>query len=217
MNSKEKKAGYFILGLMILSLLADALYSTIQYTEMSDITNGNIPIGWMIRTLVTIAIFGIPFILIGVFSLSAFMDKRRLLQVPLAISSVLFAFSVVSYVNTYLTIKEEQPEFSDLLLQNVFSIIYVTLMFVLLIVLFAYYRSASVKREVVLVIVAAAMLVLTIRWIIMIVHLLSYKSGIFNYLIYTLSNFAFPTAILLLILFIRPNQIAETQQNEAGL
>jgi len=217
MNLKEKKAGYFILGLMILSLLADALYSTTQYTEISDITNGEISIGWMIRTLVTIAIFGIPFILIGVFSLPAFMGNRRLLQAPLAISSVLFAFSVVSYVNSYLTIKEEQPEFSDLLLQNVFSIIYVTLMFILLIILFAYYRSASVKREVALVIIAAVILVLTIRWIIMIVHLISYKPDIFSYLIYTLSNFAFPTAILILILFIRPNQITETQQKEAEL
>jgi hypothetical protein len=116
-----------------------------------------------------------------------------------------------------LLIGEARPEFPDLMVQYVFSIIYTIMMIVLLVKLFAYYRSASVRREVVLVIVAASMLFLTIRWLIMIVHLISYKSDIINYLIYTISNFAFPTAILLLILFIRPNQIAETKQNEAGL
>lgn len=215
MNLKEKKAGYFILGLMILSLLIEGLETYRRYVEISESMHGEIPIKWMNRELITIIVLGIPSILIGVFSLPAFMDKRRLLRFPLAISSILFLYSAVPFIFAFLLIGEARPKFSELLPQDLFSIIYAILMVILFIKLFAYYRSASVKREVALVIVSSAMFVLTIRWLIMIVHLISYKSDIFNFLLYTLSNFAFPTAILLLILFIRPNQITETHQNEA--
>lgn len=216
MNKKEKTAGYFILGLMILSLLTDAVYQYFVYSEMSDFLNGGIPKAWVIITLVTIIIFGIPSILIGVFSLPAFVERRRMLQIPLAISAILFAYSTLSNISSFLTIRKQQPEFTDLQTTNFFSIIYFILMIVLLALLFVYYQSTSVKRAVALIISAATLLVSTIKWIIMIDNLISAKVDVYYFLVYTVSTFAFPTAILLLILFIRPDHNTKTQLNAEG-
>lgn len=216
MNLKEKTAGYFILGLTIISLLADVVYSIVQYTKISDILNGGNSNIWMIRSLVTIIIFGIPSILIGVFSLYSFVGKRRMLQIPLAISAILFAYSALSNISSFLTIRKQQPEFTDLQTMNFFSIIYRILMIVLFVVLFVYYQSTSVKRVVALIISAATLLVSTIGWFIWIDFLISEKVDGFYFLMHTISTFAFPMAILLLILFIRPDQNTKTQLNVEG-
>lgn len=216
MNLKEKTAGYFILGLMIISLLADAVYQYFVYTEMSDFSNGRIPNAWVIITLVTMIIFGVPSILIGVFSLHSFVGKRRMLQIPLAISAILFAYSALSSISSFLTIRKQQPEFADLQTMNFFSIIYRILMIVLFVVLFVYYQSTSVKRVVALIISAATLLVSMIRWINMVVNLTSAKADVYYFLVSTVTTFAFPTAILLLILFIRPDHNTKTQLNVEG-
>lgn len=213
MSRKEKIAGYFIFGLFMLSLLLEILRLWASFYEMTEIYSIKVPITFIIRSLVSSLIYRIPTILIGVFCLPAFSEKRILLRISIIIFAILSALSELSSIRTFLDDRRSMDS-STFKLILALGITYIILMTVLMIL---YYRSAFFNRKVMLVIFSALMFVSVLKWI---VTINPFEYSDFYELPIKLDGlnvFVSSAAILLMILFIRPGKPTSRESNTESI
>lgn len=208
MSRKEKTAGYFIFGLFIMSLLLETLELVACLDESEGFRCFQVSRILTIRSLYISVIYRISTILMGVFCLPSFTEKRRLLRISILISAVFFALSEVYsfkiFQDTYRS-DMSMGRTTFFFIENV-DILYFILMTALMVLLFLYYRAEIVKRVVLTVVYFFTFFFSVLQWDIHInprevsdVWYLPVKLSGLNVLVYS-------AAIFLIIIFIRPGQ-----------